>query len=163
MGFGTAAELDISGAVTADTGKTGTFNIEPDYKLELSAPIAASQTISFAPEGNGILEIDDLSNVGADGTQQQEFNATIAGVAVSDLIQINTAELGNYGTIDGYRLAVSGENTLLMPHRQRRYCREFDVGGNGLQRRRHHTRQLYTRNNRRHLGKRLDHSRARTM
>ncbi len=51
--------------VTADTGKTGTFNIDPDYELELSASIAAGQTISFAPEGTGILEIDDLSNVGA--------------------------------------------------------------------------------------------------
>ncbi len=111
--FGATAELDISSAVTADTGKTGTFNIEADAKLELSGPIAASQTISFAPEGNGTLEIDDLLSVGAGSTQQQDFNATIAGVTNSDLIEISTAGLGEYNTIDGQQLTISGENTLL--------------------------------------------------
>ncbi len=110
--FGASAELDISSAVTADTGKTGTFNIEADAKLDLTAPIAVSQTISFAPEGSGTLEIDDLAS-DADGTQQQDFNATIAGTIDSDLIEINTAGLGKYDTIDGHQLTVSGGNTLL--------------------------------------------------
>jgi Hint domain len=111
--FGTPAELDVSSAVTADTGKTGTFNIEAYAKLEFSAPIAASQTIAFAPEGNGTLEIDDLASVDAGSTQQQDFNATIAGMTSSDLIEISTAGLGKYDTIDGQQLAVSGGNTQL--------------------------------------------------
>jgi Hint domain len=110
--FGTPAELDISSAVTADTGKTGTFNIEADAKLELSASIAASQTIAFAPEGSGTLEIDDLAR-DADGTQQQDFNAKVAGTTDSDLIEISTTGLGKYDTIDGHQLTVSGDNTLL--------------------------------------------------
>ena len=80
----------INGAVTG----SGTFSIGNRSQLEFGSSVALGQTVSFAG-GNGLLTVDTPST----------FNATMAGFAVGDII--NLLGIAVSGTINGSTLTIT--------------------------------------------------------
>jgi hypothetical protein len=90
------------GDINDNGGGAGTLQIDANAMLELGGPVANNTVLfsSVALADPQTLVIDDLAESSSiDGSQQQDFNATIAGFAPGDAIEIATAGMGNFTDI----------------------------------------------------------------
>jgi hypothetical protein len=77
-----------SGGIGDNGGVAGTLQIDANATLELGGPVANNTVLfsSIAPADPQTLVIDDLAEISSiDASQQQDFNATIAGFAPGSL------------------------------------------------------------------------------
>ena len=74
--------LDITGAIIGD----GTLQIDNGATMEVNSTVAASQTLMFASDGTGTLQID---------SQPFSFNATISDLRPGDAIDLSSSSLGS--------------------------------------------------------------------
>ncbi len=101
------ASLTASAAVHGQ----GTISIDGTSEADFTAPVDSGQTIDLVAGSK--IEIEDLTSAGPNGTQHQDFNATIAGATTQTTILLSDSGLGQYDAIDGYQLSDVGGNTIV--------------------------------------------------
>jgi hypothetical protein len=91
--------FNIADGVSADPDANGAFDIGVNATLEFGGTVAGDQTIDFDGD-DGTLTIDDLAHSSkVDGSQQQDFNASLSGFDDTDTIKVLTSGLGDFSDI----------------------------------------------------------------
>jgi hypothetical protein len=101
------ASLTSSAAINGH----GTISIDGTSQADFTAAVDSGQTIDLV--ASATIEIGDLASARPNGTQHQDFDATIAGATPQTTIRLSDAGLGHYAAIDGYQLSDVGGNTIV--------------------------------------------------
>jgi hypothetical protein len=88
----------------------GTISVDGTSQADFMAAVDSGQTIDLV--AGATIEIGDLAS-DLNGTQHQDFNATIAGATAQTTILLSDSGLGHYTAVDGYQLSDDGGNTIV--------------------------------------------------